>query len=531
MALTKITKTGIGSGAVDGTSIEADSITQAKIADGAIENEHLNTLAITGQTELAETAADDDVLLVYDTNAGVLKKISAVNIGLQPVTLSSVSPTNVLTGDGTGNQSFVITGTGFSATSIPTLITDGGSSVSFDSFTINNNTQITAVIAKSSLSDANEPYDVKVQVAGALNATLDNAITVDESPTFITSAGSLGDFPRQTEISPITIEAYDPDSAGVVGYEIIGSLPAGLTSSITSGILTISGTLTTDVADYTVTNFSVKANDVASNVTTRAFSIGEVPSGIDSFTSSGTFSVPGGVSVVDVLVVAGGGGAGAGGAGAGGLIYRPGFPVTPGGTISVTVGDGGSGTADPRTSGQDSVFGTLTAKGGGRGSVGEGNAAQPGGSGGGGNGFTGVTGGTATQPTQPGDSGAYGFGNPGGNGNPGGWTSGAGGGGAGAAGSGGSGPNPSGPSDSRSGGSGGAGGIGRTYTIADGTTPVYYAGGGGGGSENNPPAAGGQGGGGTGKGTSPGTDGGANKGGGAGAPNFTGGKGIVIVSY
>ena len=137
MALTKITKTGIGSGAVDGPKLEADSITQAKIADGAIENEHLNTLAITGQTELAETAADDDVLLVYDTNAGVLKKISAVNIGLQPVTLSSVSPTNVFTGDGTGNQSFVITGTGFSATSIPTLITDGGSSVSFDSFTIN----------------------------------------------------------------------------------------------------------------------------------------------------------------------------------------------------------------------------------------------------------------------------------------------------------------------------------------------------------------------------------------------------------
>jgi hypothetical protein len=37
-----------------------------------------------------------------------------------------------------------------------------------------------------------------------------------------------------------------------------------------------------------------------------------------------------------------------GGGGAGGLIFVPGFTVTPGGTVSVTVGCGGAGGAQAR---------------------------------------------------------------------------------------------------------------------------------------------------------------------------------------
>ena len=40
----------------------------------------LQTVAFTGQTELAALAADDDVFLVYDTSAGTLKKIQKSNI-------------------------------------------------------------------------------------------------------------------------------------------------------------------------------------------------------------------------------------------------------------------------------------------------------------------------------------------------------------------------------------------------------------------------------------------------------------------
>ena len=80
---------------------------------------------------------------------------------------------------------------------------------------------------------------------------------------------------------------------------------------------------------------------------------------------------------VEVLVVAGGGGGGGrvgGGGGAGGLIYSNVFAVTNNGVYTVKVGAGGaSGTGtgwqktDKGANGTNSVFGSLTAIGGGGG--------------------------------------------------------------------------------------------------------------------------------------------------------------------
>ena len=54
-------------------SIQADAITEAKIADDAVESEHLNNNIISGQTALSAEPADTDEFLVSD--AGVLKRI------------------------------------------------------------------------------------------------------------------------------------------------------------------------------------------------------------------------------------------------------------------------------------------------------------------------------------------------------------------------------------------------------------------------------------------------------------------------
>src|SRR5210317_2191729 len=70
--------------------IAADAITEAKIADDAVSEEHLDVTAITDHTELSATAADDDILLVYDTSAGTLKKIQKSNISSSVPTFSSV---------------------------------------------------------------------------------------------------------------------------------------------------------------------------------------------------------------------------------------------------------------------------------------------------------------------------------------------------------------------------------------------------------------------------------------------------------
>ena len=55
------------------SDITNDIITEAKIADDAVENEHLNANVITGHTALAATPADTDELLISD--AGTLKRI------------------------------------------------------------------------------------------------------------------------------------------------------------------------------------------------------------------------------------------------------------------------------------------------------------------------------------------------------------------------------------------------------------------------------------------------------------------------
>ena len=258
---------------------------------------------------------------------------------------------------------------------------------------------------------------------------------------------------------------------------------------------------------------------------------------IVAFTSDSTWTVPVGITSVDVLVVGGGGSgasdnvnnAGGGGGGAGGLVYKTSHTVTPGESISVTVGAGAaavSGASNGNT-GSDSVFDGLTAKGGGYGSHHTGEGGTTGGTGGsgGGAGHYSAGGGAETQTGQAGDSGTYGFGNAGGNssGRFDANRGGGGGGGSGAAGG------------SVSSSATATGGVGKDYSSVFGTgygQSGYFAGGGGGGAYTTP-SAGGNGGGGAGAYNSTATSGTANTGGGGGGCNAAtsgaGGSGIVLV--
>ena len=96
----------------------------------------------------------------------------------------------------------------------------------------------------------------------------------------------------------------------------------------------------------------------------------------ETFTSSGSWTCPDGVSEVSYLVVAGGaggGGAVGGGGGAGGFRTGTGLAVTAGTTYTVTVGSGGAGgavsTLSAGSNGGNSIFSTITSNGGGRGSA------------------------------------------------------------------------------------------------------------------------------------------------------------------
>lgn len=235
-----------------------------------------------------------------------------------------------------------------------------------------------------------------------------------------------------------------------------------------------------------------------------------------------TWTVPAGVTSVQYLVVAGGGGGAAsrgGGGGAGGFLTGTGFAVS--GSVSITVGAGGAGGVGigyntPSANGGNSIFGSVTAIGGGGGGT-SGTAGKTGGSGGGGAyGYT-YGAGTAGQGYSGGNY--YNSGNNYGAG---------GGGGAGAVGN-------TGTSTG-----GGAGGVGLSSSITG--TAIYYAGGGGGGQypagSGNTGGTGGGGNGGYGAGAGAAGTNGLGAGGGGSGDSMSattyggaGGSGVVIIRY
>lgn len=146
-------------------------------------------------------------------------------------------------------------------------------------------------------------------------------------------------------------------------YTGVGSSSAlGSTSSVVIGGFAPGTTYYFRIWTYCTTS----AGDLYS--TTRDATCATTARGQQTFTSSGTFTVPAGVRSVDVFLV-GGGGAGshtgsakAGGGGGGGYtLTQKGIGVTPGQQIAVTVGAGGTSSLKR---GGVSSFGNYSVRGG-----------------------------------------------------------------------------------------------------------------------------------------------------------------------
>ena len=348
-------------------------------------------------------------------------------------------------------------------------------------------------------TDASNNANVWTTV-GPTPATADEITKQSSDPTISTNpAGGVGTLILNTTSGKLWV--CTSATAGDNTWK------AGESGSISNFISATGGTVT-EVGNYRLHTFTT--------------------SGTVNFTVATLGNSPN--TVVEYLVVAGGGAGGndramgyaGGGGGAGGFLTATSFSVLPT-SYTVTVGAGGAvgPSATVGSPGGNSVFGTITATGGGVGARGHNIAGGPGGSGGGGSGgSSGGAGGTSTaSPNQ---------GNNGGAGRP--TWFGGGGGGAGAVGEG--------NADKTN-----TGGVGLASSITG--SSVYYAGGGGAGTQTNsadPNNAGGNGGGGTGGSRSEdiaATAGGVNLGGGGGGGEYNasvdtggaGGSGIVIIKY
>ena len=330
-----------------------------------------------------------------------------------PPTVSSIDVTEVDSQAG-GNQTIVITGSGFDSGATVTFVGNSGTNFNASTVTVDSLTQITAVAPKASFLNAQEPYGVKVTNISGLSNTLAGQINVDTAPSWSTSSGSLGSF---NNYSTINVSATATDADGdTVSYSVqSGSIPAGLSLNSSTGAIT--GTPTA-VTNSTTSSFTLRAT-AGSKTADRAFTITVNPI-IEQFTSNGTWTVPSGVSQVAILVVAGGGAGGttdgsaysnstnrAGGGGAGGAILITNYNVSGASSYSVNIGNGGTVGVNSATKGSNTTFSggskTLTALGGGSGGWGDNlNNATSGGSGGGGW-YPGYTGKSGTQPTNTSD--------------------------------------------------------------------------------------------------------------------------------
>ena len=400
-----------------------------------------------------------------------------------PPTISSLSVDSFDAADDTFN----INGGNFSTTVTVSIIAADGAELTPSVVTRNSSSSITCTIGSTWLTDAqssgSDPFDIKVTNSSGLAATLEDGIAYSPAFSFTSATGSLGSLSDAgRNVSNITTAcggtSSDPDDT--ISYSIsAGALPTGVSLSSSTGA--ISGTANAESSNTTY-NFTVQAAvdvDGLGSITnyTRAFAITVNAPVIQSFTSTGagTFNVPSGVSAVQLLAVAGGGGGGTGninegggGGGAGGMVEHSSYPVSPGGTVSYTVGSAGSG----GSGGGSTVWGNVTANGGGNG--GNNNVGGNGGSGGGGGGGGQPwPGGNATQGPS---GGGTGYGNPGGQGS-----------------------HNSQPGNGRGGSGGGAGGSGQNGS-SGGNTPgsgrsnsisgssVTYAQGGPGNGQPGPPA-------------------------------------------
>ena len=495
MALTKLPKNAIGTGAIDASKIE----------DGAIQN-----------AELAGSLTDTQLTSTLDLST---KTVTLPNTSVTSAQLANTTIANAKL----SNSTFTIRGT---------------SRALGDSFSLNPNVDWQSVI----VADGSTATTGVAGLGYFINTT--SAAHTFTLPASATRGDTIAikDYAATFATNKLTIARNGHNIQGAANNSLIGTNRASL---VLVYVDSTKGWLYAEEHNVAFLAQPVFTSATGGTITTSGnFKI-------HSFTGDGCFVVAtlgnsaivptGGPGNVDYLVVAGGGGGGniEGGAGAGG--YRTTFP-SPGcnagsfpissTTYPITVGAGGSGPSN----GSDSIFSTITSAGGG-GGIGPNGNGSAGGSGGGGaircfpgpgaGNHTGLPGAGNTPPVSPPQGNAGGAAGP--RSSPAAPIAGGGGGGAGGTG----GNGTEGPP-----GTGGNGGNGLANSIT-GSSVTRAGGGGGGVSRHFGPATpfiggtGGTGGGGNGAtadGGTPPFSGTANTGGGAGSSG-SGGKGIVIIRY
>ena len=189
-----------------------------------------------------------------------------------PPLVSNITPTSVESAAG-GNVTFTINGGRFSVGCTVQFISNTGVTINASSVTRVSSSQLTAVAAKNSFVNGQEPYDVKVTNASGLATTLDDQINVDNAPTWNTSAGTIATIDDVGNATHATLSASDAEG-DTIAYSIAsGSLPGGTSLNSSSGAITGEPT---NVNSSTTSTFTARAT-ANSKTADRSFNIVVTP--------------------------------------------------------------------------------------------------------------------------------------------------------------------------------------------------------------------------------------------------------------
>ncbi len=186
-----------------------------------------------------------------------------------PPTVTGVNNSNITETQIAAGFDLVITGTNFKSGATAIFVGNDGTEHISPTTTVNTTTQITARV-HGSVSNSNEPYDVKVTNASGLSAVLEDAFNINAKPSWTTASGIITTIGGNATGIHTTIVATDPEG-DTITYS--GTVGGGLSLNSSTGA--ISGD-PTDVTANTTLSFTATATS-SGQATSRSFSVVVTP--------------------------------------------------------------------------------------------------------------------------------------------------------------------------------------------------------------------------------------------------------------
>ena len=211
-----------------------------------------------------------------------------------PPTISGVGASNITESQINSNYDLSITGSSFNSGATVKFIGADNTEYNSPTVTVNSDTSITARVP-TSVTNANEPFGVKVTNTSGLSNTLSSAFNVDAKPVWQTASGNINSSVFDDSSSGTvhaTVSATD-DEGETVSYSETTSTLSGAGFSLNSSNGQISGDPNNVSSDTTV-SFDLRATS-GTQTTDRSFSM-TVKQGISQTNLIGHYSFASGDS-------------------------------------------------------------------------------------------------------------------------------------------------------------------------------------------------------------------------------------------